>query len=74
MAALEAIKATGKIRHIGVSNFSLDLTRQAMASGTVASHQGLYSLLERNPDSYHTIPLDYRSEREILPFCEENGL
>ena len=74
MEALERIKETGKIRHIGVSNFSLDLTKQAAAAGTVASHQGLYSLLERNPESYHNIPLDYRSEREILPYCKAEGL
>ena len=74
MAALEQIKAAGKIRYIGVSNFSLDLTRQAMAAGTVVSHQGLYNLLERNADSYHNIPLTYRAEAEVLPFCREHGL
>ena len=41
ISALEEIKKSGKIRHIGVSNFSVDLTRQAMAVGTVTSHQGL---------------------------------
>lgn len=74
MSALEEIKKLGKIRHIGVSNFSLDLTRQAMAVGTVASHQGLYNMLERNPESYHNIPLDYRVADEVLPFCRENGM
>ena len=74
MEALEKIKATGKIKHIGVSNFSLSLTKRAMNAGSVVSHQGLYNLLERNPDSYHNIPLAYRVADEILPFCEENGL
>ena len=74
MEALERIRETGKIRHIGVSNFSLALTKEAMNYGTVVSHQGLYNMLERNPDSYHNIPLDYRAEDEILPFCLENGM
>jgi aryl-alcohol dehydrogenase-like predicted oxidoreductase len=74
MAALLEIQAAGKIRHIGVSNFSVELTGQAMEVGPVASYQGLYNLLERNPDSYHNIPLDYRIENEILPFCLEQGL
>jgi aryl-alcohol dehydrogenase-like predicted oxidoreductase len=74
MAALLKIQAAGKIRYIGVSNFSLGLMQQAMATGAVASYQGLYNLLERNPDSYHNIPLAYRVEDEILPFCREQGL
>lgn len=27
----------------------------------------------RNSNSYHTIPLEYRTEDEVLPFCKENG-
>lgn len=74
MSALEEIKKSGKIRHIGVSNFSVALTQQAMAVGTVTSHQGLYNMLERNPENYHNIPLDYRVADEVLPFCQKNGL
>jgi aryl-alcohol dehydrogenase-like predicted oxidoreductase len=74
MEALERIKESGKIRHIGASNFSLDLMQQAMTTGSVVSHQGLYNMLERNPDSYHNIPLTYRVEDEILPFCRQKGL
>lgn len=74
MGALEKIKDSGKIRHIGVSNFSLELTKAAAAVGEIASHQGLYNMLERNPTSYHNIPLSYRTEDEILPYCQENGI
>lgn len=74
MLALERVKESGKIRHIGVTNFSLDLTKQAMTAGSVISHQGLYNMLERNPTHYHNIPLTYRAEDEILPFCQEHGL
>jgi aryl-alcohol dehydrogenase-like predicted oxidoreductase len=74
MEALDSIKESGKIRYIGVSNFSVELTKQAMQVGTVVSHQGLYNMLERNPESYHEIPLTYRTQEEILPFCQEHGL
>jgi len=74
MAALERIKEAGKIRHVGGLNFSLNLTRQAMALGTVVSYQGLLQLAGRNADSYHNIPLTYRVKDEILPFCREKGL
>jgi aryl-alcohol dehydrogenase-like predicted oxidoreductase len=74
MEALYAIKDAGKIRYIGVSNFSVALTKQAMEGGTVVSHQGLYNMLERNADSYHNIPLTYKTEQEILPLCREYGL
>jgi aryl-alcohol dehydrogenase-like predicted oxidoreductase len=74
MSALERIKQSGKIRYIGVSNFSLALTKEALAHGDMVSFQGLYNLLERNPRSYHGIPLDYRVADEILPFCADQGL
>lgn len=74
MEALVRIKEAGKIRYIGASNFSVSLMAQAMAVSTLVSHQGLYNLLERNADSYHSIPLDYRTEAEILPFCKQHGL
>lgn len=74
MGALVRLRDDGKIRYIGVSNFSLDQTREAMAHGPVASFQGLYNLLEHNPTHYHEIPLDYRVADEILPFCARHGL
>ncbi len=74
MEALAKLKTSGKIRHIGVTNFSLDLANQAMAVAPIVSHQGLYNMLERNPTSYHNIPLTYRVEDEIFPHCREHGL
>ena len=74
MMALNDIKSSGKIRHIGVSNFSVALTDEASQYSPLVSYQGLYNLLERNPTSYHNIPLDYRTESEILPYCREKGL
>ena len=63
-----------KIRHIGVTNFSLERIKRCMSLGTIPSHQGLYNLLEHNPTHYHNIPLEYRTSNEVLPFGAENGV
>jgi aryl-alcohol dehydrogenase-like predicted oxidoreductase len=74
LETMESLKAAGKIRYIGVSNFSVGLTQQAMQIGTIATYQGLYNMLERNAESYHTIPLTYKVEKEILPFCQQHSM
>lgn len=74
MEALEEIKQMGKIRSIGLSNYSLQDLKQANTVGEVASFQGLYNMLEHNPSTYHNIPLDYKTKEEILPYCEANGM
>jgi aryl-alcohol dehydrogenase-like predicted oxidoreductase len=54
IGALVELRSAGKLRAIGVSNFSAAETAQAQAAlGTVplASHQLHYSLLERRPDA-----------------------
>ncbi len=74
MEALKEIKASGKIKYVGVSNFTLEMTKQANEIMPINSYQGLYNLLERNPESYHGITLGYKSELEIIPYCIENGI
>lgn len=74
MAALNTLKQAGKIRHIGVSNFSTQRMDQTRQYGEIISHQGLYNLLERNPTHYHNIPLEYRTEAEVLPYCTQHGM
>lgn len=74
MQALGQLQAAGKIRHIGVSNFSRVLADEARLYGTIVSHQGLYNMLEHNPAQYHNIPLTYRTKAEILPDCLEHGM
>lgn len=71
---LQALRQAGKVRHFGVSNFSAPDTRALDAMLGLATAQGLYNLVERNPAAYHDIPLAYRSEAEILPLCQETGL
>ena len=40
----------------------------------IVSCQALYNLLERNPATYHAISLEYRTEKEVLPYCRDKGL
>ncbi len=71
---LKEIKEAGKVRHIGVSNFSLEDTKKANEIVEIASFQGLYNMFEPNAASYHGIELGYRSEAEILPYTKKEGL
>jgi len=74
MEALVKLQQAGTIRHIGVTNFSVERTKRCMAVAPVASWQGLYNLLEHNPDHYHNIPLEYRVTDEVLPMVEKEGM
>ncbi|HEX4592219.1 MAG TPA: aldo/keto reductase [Gemmataceae bacterium] len=56
-ATLAALKRTGKVRNIGVSNFSVDQMKRAQAIAPITSLQPRYSLVHRE------------IEAEILPFC-----
>src|SRR5450432_729229 len=60
--ALAQLKAEGKVRHIGLSNFNVDQIKRAQAIAPVTSLQPPYSLLNR------TI------EAAILPYCEQNNI
>jgi len=65
MAAMERLVELGKIRFIGVSNFSVSELRKAQAAlskNRIASNQVRYSLVER------TI------ERSVLPYCKQNEI
>jgi aryl-alcohol dehydrogenase-like predicted oxidoreductase len=62
MASLIKLRDQGKIRYIGVSNFSGAQTREAMKYGVIHSSQPRYSMLFRDV------------EREVLPTCLEAGI
>ena len=62
LSALDKLKADGKIREIGVSNFGPVDLDGAIASGRVVSNQMGYNLLFRG------------IEHDILPKCRENGI
>ncbi len=56
------LKAEGKVRFIGVSNFNVNQMRRAQAIAPISSLQPPYSLLSRGV------------EDEILPFCKEHNI
>lgn len=63
--ALEKLVDDGKVRFVGLSNFSVAEMRQvqsSLASGRLVATQQEYSLLERT------------MEQAVIPFCHENGL
>ncbi|MDR3497158.1 MAG: aldo/keto reductase [Ancalomicrobiaceae bacterium] len=72
--ALLDVLAAGKARYVGVTNFSLSDAERLAAMVPIASFQGLYNLLERNPQGYHAERLEYRTERDILPYCLNKGI
>lgn len=71
--ALLDIQKSGKIRYIGVSNYSEQMMKDGMKTAQIVSHQGLYNMLEQNPSSYHNIPLQYSVKDSLLDFLESNG-
>ncbi|MFP5227015.1 MAG: aldo/keto reductase [Acidobacteriota bacterium] len=59
---LAKFQEQGKVRYIGVSNFSVAQMKRAQKIAPVTSLQPPYSLLRRD------------IEKEILPFCQENHI
>jgi len=65
MKAMERLAKDGKIRHVGVSNFSVKQTKEAqeaLSSLDLASNQVEYSLNERS------------IENDLLPYAEQEGI
>ena len=62
MENLVGLRDSGKIRYIGVSNFSPEQTQEAMQYATIHSSQPRYNLMWRN------------LENDVLPFCLRNGI
>lgn len=62
MAALLDLQTQGKVKHIGVSNFTSEMMKQCLESGRIESDQPRYNLLDRE------------IETDIVPFCQANQL
>ena len=62
MEALELMRTRGKIRLIGVSNFSVKDMALASEAGRIDAHQLCYNLLWRYP------------ERDVIPWCIEHDI
>jgi aryl-alcohol dehydrogenase-like predicted oxidoreductase len=61
-ATMADLQKEGKVRWIGVSNFSLQELQRAMSIAAITSLQPPYSLLRRD------------AEKELLPFCERENI
>jgi aryl-alcohol dehydrogenase-like predicted oxidoreductase len=61
-STLVKLKKEGKVRHIGVSNFSVGQLRRAKRIAPVETLQPPYSLIHRDV------------EKNILPYCEEQDI
>jgi aryl-alcohol dehydrogenase-like predicted oxidoreductase len=59
---MELLRSEGKVRYIGVSNYNVEQIRKCQEIAPVSSLQPPYSLINR----------EY--EKDILPFCEKNGI
>lgn len=62
MERIMALKERGKIRSVGVSNFSLPQLEEARRYGTVDVIQPCYNLLWRY------------AEKDLLPYCDREGI
>lgn len=62
MENMLALQVTGKVRYIGVSNFSPEQTAEAKQYGTIHSSQPRYNLMWRD------------LEDDVLPYCLQNGI
>ena len=62
MRALEKLKADGKIRHYGVSNFTVAMMEECQKHGKLTANQVGYHLYDR------------RMEKEVLPYCLQNKI
>jgi aryl-alcohol dehydrogenase-like predicted oxidoreductase len=62
VGALKQLKDEGKIRAIGVSNFSIEQLKEANKDGYVDVYQGEYNLLSRD------------AEKELFPYVKEHQI
>ena len=65
MGAMEALVDSGKVRFIGVSNFSVGQMQEAqdaLSNARIVSNQVRYSLIDRSIES------------ALLPYCQEQGV
>ncbi|MGV0028730.1 aldo/keto reductase [Phormidesmis priestleyi] len=61
-STLADLQTEGKVRYIGVSNFSVEQTKRIQKIAPITSLQPPYSLVRRE------------IEADVLPFCQENNI
>lgn len=62
LTAMHQVVEQGKVRHLGVSNLTVNQIREVLEVGPITTTQNNYSLLRRD------------IEDELVPFCIENGI
>ena len=62
MSGLEALKTAGKIRHYGVSNYTVPMLEACQRHGHLTANQVGYNLFDR------------RMEAAVLPYCQREGI
>jgi aryl-alcohol dehydrogenase-like predicted oxidoreductase len=62
IAALEQLKAAGKIRHYGVSNYNVEMMSRCEARGHLAANQVCYNMFDR------------RMEKEVFGYLQTHGI
>ena len=70
-ATMLALQQEGKIRHIGLSNASIDQFNAALRMGQVASVENMYSYTQRVTDP--NSPYGFQGG-EVLPLCEKHQI
>ncbi len=61
MRALEDLKKAGKIRYAGVSNFSVEQIKEALAYGELVANEPQYSMVNR-------------TNEDLMLWCYDNGI
>jgi len=71
MKAMDSLVGQGKIKLIGVSNFSVDQIKKAQkySQNKISVNQIEYNLIVRNKGRFTD-----NMESEIIPFCQENNI
>lgn len=72
MEILNDFVKKGKVRYIGVANFPVCTLDDYRRYGNVVSSQVLFNMIDRNADFFDEVRLFYRSQDEMLPYCEKN--
>ncbi|MFL2664632.1 MAG: aldo/keto reductase [Dehalococcoidia bacterium] len=62
LEVLEKAKKDGKIRHTGVSNFSVPMMKESLESSNIITNQIGYHIFDRRP------------EKEVMPFVKNNNM
>jgi aryl-alcohol dehydrogenase-like predicted oxidoreductase len=62
LEAILKLQEEGKLRHIGVSNFTVKQMKRALKTAPFVSNQINYNIFLRTP------------EKELFPFCREQGI